>query len=232
MLAFINAPMDSSSMTSGESTDGSEFEAYARLLRALLPRLTGVSIFSASCELVWSNDMVVEPALLRIVGESMRSARDQPGDPGILINDGEPTYIFWLWRMHDSAPTEPYAAVLLRCKANGGRSAHARLRARAGAPGPGNTGSRAAEPRADQEPERLARRAGRRPRHAAVGQHQRSGQRRRRRRRTQGDPARRGRAHPVRARGDHRAREGPGDGAARTPSTPSMPAWWRAPTGT
>ena len=85
-------------MTSGESADGTEFEAYARLLRALLPRLTGVSIFSASCELIWSNDMVVEPALLRIIGESMRSAREQPGDPGVLINDGEPTYIFWLWR--------------------------------------------------------------------------------------------------------------------------------------
>jgi hypothetical protein len=112
--------MDSSSMTSGESTSGSEFEAYARLLRALLPRLNGVSIFSASCEPIWSNDMVVEPALLRIVGESMRSARDQPGDPGIMINDGEPTYIFWLWHVNESTPTEPYAAVLLRCKANGG----------------------------------------------------------------------------------------------------------------
>ena len=102
-------------MTSAESTDGSEFEAYGRLLRALMPRLTGVSVFSASCELVWSNDMVVEPALLRIIGESLRAAREHPGEPGILISDTEPTYIFWLWRHQDNAPTEPYAAVLLRC---------------------------------------------------------------------------------------------------------------------
>jgi diguanylate cyclase (GGDEF)-like protein len=122
MLARINTAMNSSSMTSGESAGGSEFEAYARLLRALLPRLTGVSVFGASAELIWSNDMVVEPALMRIVGESLRSAREQPGEPGILISDGEPTYIFWLWRQPDGAPTEPYAAVLLRCKASAGEA--------------------------------------------------------------------------------------------------------------
>ena len=103
--------------TANPSAGGADFEAYARLLRALLPRMTGVSIFNSRAELTWSSDMVVEPPLILVVGESMRAARDQPGAPGVMISDGEPIYIFWLWRANEATPTEPYASVLLRCKA-------------------------------------------------------------------------------------------------------------------
>ncbi|MDE2250823.1 MAG: sensor domain-containing phosphodiesterase [Gammaproteobacteria bacterium] len=95
---------------------GSEFEPYTKLLRALLPRLTGVSIFNAASEVIWSSDMVTDPALVRMVAESMRSACDEPGVPGVWITDGEPIYIFWLWRPGTAAPTPPFAAVLVRCK--------------------------------------------------------------------------------------------------------------------
>jgi diguanylate cyclase (GGDEF)-like protein len=94
----------------------SEFEAYTQLLRALLPRLIGVSIFNAASEVIWSSDMVTDPALVRLVGESMRASCDEPGVPGVWITDGEPIYIFWLWRPGASAPTPPFAAVLVRCK--------------------------------------------------------------------------------------------------------------------
>ena len=47
----------------------------------------------------------------------MQTACEQPDTPGVLVNDGEPMYIFWLWRAGESAPTPPRAAVMLRCKA-------------------------------------------------------------------------------------------------------------------
>ncbi len=111
-----------STTTAGAAGGGSEFEAYARLLRALLPRLTGVSIFNASAALIWSSDMAVEPALVRLIAESLRAAREQPGEPGVLVSDTEPLYIFWLWPGTDAEPGEPYAAVLLSCKASAGEA--------------------------------------------------------------------------------------------------------------
>ncbi len=103
--------------TPGAAEAVADYEAYTRLLRALLPRLTGVSIFNAAGEVIWSSDMVTNTALPKLIAESMRTAADQPGTPGVLVNDGEPMYIFWLWAAGESAPTPPRAAVLLRCKA-------------------------------------------------------------------------------------------------------------------
>ncbi len=103
--------------TSNSKQGGSEFETYTQLLRALLPRMTGVSIFDARSEVIWSSDMAMDPALARLVGESMRAANQEPGVPGVWITDGEPIYIFWLWRPDASEPPAPFAAVLVRCKA-------------------------------------------------------------------------------------------------------------------
>jgi diguanylate cyclase (GGDEF)-like protein len=113
--------MISSTQTTDAASGGSEFEAYARLLRALLPRMTGVCVYNAAAELTWSSDMAVEPVLARVVAESFRTARDLPDEPGVLIDDGEPTYIFWLSRSGDDG-REPYAAVVLRCKAGTGET--------------------------------------------------------------------------------------------------------------
>lgn len=110
-----------STTSTDAASGGSEFEAYARLLRALLPRMTGVCIFNVAAELTWSNDMMVEPALGKLVAESFRTAREQPNETGVLIDDGEPTYIFWLSRTTDGG-SEPYSAVVLRCKAGAGET--------------------------------------------------------------------------------------------------------------
>ena len=103
--------------TAGTGEAVSDYEAYTRLLRALLPRLTGVSLFDAHGEVIWSSDMVANTALPKLIADSMRTACDSPGTPGVLVNDGEPIYVFWLWRAGESAPNPPRAAVLLRCKA-------------------------------------------------------------------------------------------------------------------
>jgi diguanylate cyclase (GGDEF)-like protein len=116
MLA-VGIAMNSTATTASILPDGSEFETYTRLLRALLPRMTGVTIFSAASEVIWSSDMVTDPALVRLVAESMRAASEEPGAPGVWITDGEPIYIFWLWRPGAAEPTAPFAAVLVRCKA-------------------------------------------------------------------------------------------------------------------
>jgi diguanylate cyclase (GGDEF)-like protein len=94
----------------------SELESYTQLMRALLPRMIGVSIFNAAGELHWSNEMPVDEALRLLVAESMRAARDEPGGTGLWITDGEPHYIFWLWRPVGDR-TAPFASLLVRCKA-------------------------------------------------------------------------------------------------------------------
>src|SRR5579862_545993 len=103
--------------TADAAVAGAEFEAYTRLLRALLPRLTGVGIFNGAGETVWSSDLVTNTALPKIIAEAMRNAGAQPDSPGVMVNDGEPMYIFWLWRPGEAAPALPHSAVLLRCKA-------------------------------------------------------------------------------------------------------------------
>jgi diguanylate cyclase (GGDEF)-like protein len=105
---------DTSTQTA--STGGSEFETYTQLLRALLPRMTGVSIYNAASEVIWSSDMMTDLSLARLVSESMRAACNEPGLPGTCVADGEPMYIFWLWRPNTCAPLPPFAAVVLRCK--------------------------------------------------------------------------------------------------------------------
>jgi diguanylate cyclase (GGDEF)-like protein len=85
-------------------------------MRALLPRMTGASIFNAAGDLYWSNEIAVDEALRQLVAESMRAARDEPGATGLWITDGEPHYIFWLWRPVGDR-SAPFATLLVRCKA-------------------------------------------------------------------------------------------------------------------
>ena len=93
-----------------------ELESYVQLMRALLPRMTGVSIFNAAGEVYWTSEMAVDESLRHMVGESMRAAREEPGAPGVSITDGDPHYIFWLWRPVGDR-SAPFTAVLVRCKA-------------------------------------------------------------------------------------------------------------------
>jgi len=94
-----------------------ELESYTQLLRALLPRMIGASIFDAAGDVLWSNEMAVDETLGKVVAEAMRKAIEEPGAPGILITDGEPLYIFWLMRASGADQGKPFAAVLLRCRA-------------------------------------------------------------------------------------------------------------------
>ena len=94
-----------------------ELESYTQLLRALLPRMIGVSIFDAAGEVLWSNEMAVDAALGKLVAEAMRAGAEDPSSPGVLLTDGEPLYIFWLARTSGADQGRCFAAVLLRCRA-------------------------------------------------------------------------------------------------------------------
>ena len=109
--------MNENTTSKGSFQGSSELESYTQLLRALLPRLIGVSIFDAAGEVLWSNEMAVDGALGKLVAEAMRAAAEDPSSPGIVATDGEPLYIFWLRRSRGAEQGRQFAAVLLRCRA-------------------------------------------------------------------------------------------------------------------
>jgi diguanylate cyclase (GGDEF)-like protein len=115
MLAPGHPTMNSATAKISDQS-GVELESYTHLLRALLPRLTGVSIFNAAGELYWSSELALDNTLMRLVAESMRAACNSPGAAGVQLTEGEPLYVFWLWRTSGTAPVAPFAAVLVRCK--------------------------------------------------------------------------------------------------------------------
>jgi diguanylate cyclase (GGDEF)-like protein len=60
------------------------FEPYFRLVRSLLPRASGIAIFSAAGELRWSSEIVTGPDLMNAVEDALMSARANGGGPGQL----------------------------------------------------------------------------------------------------------------------------------------------------
>jgi len=88
------------------SIESSSLEPYAQLLRALLPRMSSLSVFNARGELHWSSQMAVGPELMSLIAESLRSAREQPAACGERRLAGtDPAFLFWLRR--DDHPDEP-----------------------------------------------------------------------------------------------------------------------------
>jgi diguanylate cyclase (GGDEF)-like protein len=89
-------------------------EPYAQLLRALLPRMNSLSVFNALGGLHWSSAMTVEPALLALIGPTIRKAEGEPAGHGEqCLADSEPTYLFWLRRDDAAEPATPFAVVAI-----------------------------------------------------------------------------------------------------------------------
>ena len=172
MLARGNSPMIPDPDTASASDAGADFEAYTQLLRALLPRLTGVSIFNGRGELHLverhGGQHRAAEADRRVDAHGVRAAR--------CARRAWSTTASRCTSSGCGARARPRrrrrsAAVLLRCKAGlAERTAHRGVRACAGATGARDPAARADGSRTDPHPARLARRAGRRPGHAAVGQ--------------------------------------------------------------
>lgn len=95
-------------------------EPYVQVLRALLPRISHLSVFNASGELHWSSEMAVDPELMSLVPETLRAAASEPNSPGEQRTAGhEQAYLFWL-RRDDGVPNAaPFAVVAIGCRPGG-----------------------------------------------------------------------------------------------------------------
>ncbi len=95
-------------------------EPYVQVLRALLPRISHLSVFNASGELHWSSEMAIDPELMSLIPETLRAAESVPNAPGEQRTAGhEQAYLFWL-RRDDGVPNAaPFAVVAIGCRPGG-----------------------------------------------------------------------------------------------------------------
>ena len=93
-------------------------EPYAQVLRALLPRLSHLSVFNAQGELHWSTEMTVDPEVLALIPDSIRTAQESPASPGHHTSTNhDQMYLFWLRRDDGLPDTKPFAVVALGYRA-------------------------------------------------------------------------------------------------------------------
>ena len=89
--------MSKTAPDSAASAEWSSLEPYAQLLRALLPRMSALSIFDPRGTLHWSTAMAVAPELQSVVAEAVKESLREPGALGVQrIVGNEPIYLFWL----------------------------------------------------------------------------------------------------------------------------------------
>lgn len=112
-------PTEENGNANSEATvSWASLEPYAQLVRVLLPRMSGLSVVNPRSEVCWSSEMVaIDQNSRRLIGESLCTASENPGEPGELLQsgEGEPLYVFWLRR--DGEEREVFAAVAVRCRA-------------------------------------------------------------------------------------------------------------------
>ncbi|MGH8207928.1 MAG: putative bifunctional diguanylate cyclase/phosphodiesterase [Steroidobacteraceae bacterium] len=96
-------------------------EPYVQVLRALLPRISHLSVFNARGELHWSSEMAVDPELMCLIPETLEAAVQEPNAPGQQRTAGhEQAYLFWLRRDDGIPSAAPFAVVAIGCRPGGG----------------------------------------------------------------------------------------------------------------
>ena len=99
--------MSKSSPERAPTNPWSSLEPYSQLLRALLPRMSSLSVFDARGHMHWSSEMTVAPEIAAAVAESVMDPAREPGSFGLQRMAGsEPIYLFWLMSA-DAAPDAP-----------------------------------------------------------------------------------------------------------------------------
>jgi diguanylate cyclase (GGDEF)-like protein len=73
---------------------GERFEPYVRLVRALVPRTSGVAMFGPAGELLWGTE-TIGPDLLNVVDDALLAAGASPESPGQmrLLEGATPVYL-------------------------------------------------------------------------------------------------------------------------------------------
>jgi diguanylate cyclase (GGDEF)-like protein len=74
------------------------FEPYVQLVRSLLPRATGVSLFDAAGGMRWSSETTTGPDFHSLVETALESGGANPQGPGVMrMLDGNlPVYLCWI----------------------------------------------------------------------------------------------------------------------------------------
>ena len=108
---------------SSGSNAWSSLEPYVQVLRALLPRISHLSVFNASGQLHWSSEMAVDPELISLIPETLQAAAQNTESPGEQRVAGhEQAYLFWL-RRDDGVPSAaPFAVVAIGCRPGNGEA--------------------------------------------------------------------------------------------------------------
>jgi diguanylate cyclase (GGDEF)-like protein len=91
-------------------------DPYAQLIRALLPRTSGMSVFNERAELIWSSETLIDATMRELVAESLRTASIDSDSSGQLraIEGAEPLYVFWLRRDAGARAGAIFAVILIR----------------------------------------------------------------------------------------------------------------------
>ncbi|MBS0416393.1 MAG: EAL domain-containing protein [Proteobacteria bacterium] len=99
------------------------FEPYVQLVRSLLPRATGVSLFDASGALRWSSETTTGPDFYTLIEEALSTAGARPQGPGLvrMLDGSLPVYLFWI----RDETEELIGIVAVMCRQNGGGEAEA-----------------------------------------------------------------------------------------------------------
>jgi diguanylate cyclase (GGDEF)-like protein len=99
----------------------SSLEPYAQLFRALLPRMSSLSVFNSRGELHWSSEMAIGPDIMGLLPETLRAAENDPVSYGEQRTaNGEPVYLIWLRRDDVAAPVKPFAVIAISFRPSDG----------------------------------------------------------------------------------------------------------------
>jgi len=97
------------------------FEPYVQLVRSLLPRATGVSLFDATGAMRWSSETTTGPDFFSLVEAAVTTAGPRPQGPGLvrMLDRNLPVYLFWI---RDEAE-ELIGIVAVMCRQGGSADA-------------------------------------------------------------------------------------------------------------
>jgi diguanylate cyclase (GGDEF)-like protein len=105
--------MSKSAPERAPATAWSSLEPYTQLLRALLPRMSSLSVFDPQGHMHWSSEMSLPPEITGVVGDAVKNARE-PGSAGVQRTVGnEPYYLFWLMSDEPGIDTLPFVVVAI-----------------------------------------------------------------------------------------------------------------------
>jgi diguanylate cyclase (GGDEF)-like protein len=116
----VTAPVNKSDMT---PDPWGSFEPYVQLVRSLLPRATGVSLFDSTGAMRWSSETTTGPDFHSLVEDALTNAGPRPQGPGLvqMLDGNLPVYLFWV----RDETEELIGIVAVMCRQNGTAEAEA-----------------------------------------------------------------------------------------------------------